>query len=131
MTQTQELQAMLDKGGIVTVPSGEYLIEKTLIIHDNTRRALIRPLNGNELLKGDPLAYRGGHALALGEQATHPRLAAAKASACLCTAFGDQDVAACPNGVRVGRGRVKAHGGSQRKFSRRAARDAHAFGVLL
>ena len=40
MTQTRELQAMLDKGGIVTVPSGEYLIEKTLIIHDNTHLIL-------------------------------------------------------------------------------------------
>ena len=25
MTQTQELQAMLDKNGIVTIPSGEYI----------------------------------------------------------------------------------------------------------
>lgn len=40
MTQTQELQAMLDKGGIVTVSSGEYLIEKPLIIHDNTHLIL-------------------------------------------------------------------------------------------
>ena len=40
MTQTQELQTMLDKGGIVTIPSGEYLIEKPLIIHDNTHLIL-------------------------------------------------------------------------------------------
>lgn len=40
MNQTELLQDMLDKGGIVVVPSGEYIIEKPLIIHDNTHLKL-------------------------------------------------------------------------------------------
>lgn len=36
MTQTEQLQQMLDNGGYVFIPSGEYLIEQPLIIHDNT-----------------------------------------------------------------------------------------------
>jgi len=40
MTQTESLQAMLDKGGLVHIPSGEYTIEKPLIVHDNTHLIL-------------------------------------------------------------------------------------------
>ena len=39
MTQT-ELQKLLDAGGTVRFPSGEYLIEKPLVIHDNTHLIL-------------------------------------------------------------------------------------------
>ena len=40
MNQTKELQKMLDKGGLVFVPSGEYIIEQPLIIHDHTHLQL-------------------------------------------------------------------------------------------
>jgi len=40
MTQTKQLQEMLNKGGIVFIPSGEYIIEEPLIIHDNTHLKL-------------------------------------------------------------------------------------------
>lgn len=40
MSQTEQLQAMLDKRGTVCIPSGEYIIEKPLIIHDNTHLKL-------------------------------------------------------------------------------------------
>lgn len=40
MTQTNALQALLDKGGRVCFPSGEYVIEAPLIIHDNTHLIL-------------------------------------------------------------------------------------------
>lgn len=40
MNQTEQLQTMLDKGGTVFIPSGEYVLEKPLIIHDNTHLKL-------------------------------------------------------------------------------------------
>ena len=40
MNQTQQLQEMLDQGGFVFIPSGEYLIEEPLIIHSNTHLQL-------------------------------------------------------------------------------------------
>ncbi len=40
MNDTQKLQAMLDKRGTVIFPSGTYLIEEPLIIHDDTHLIL-------------------------------------------------------------------------------------------
>lgn len=40
MSTTKELQKLLDKCGYVFIPSGEYIIEKPLIIHDNTHLKL-------------------------------------------------------------------------------------------
>lgn len=40
MTKTKELQELLDKGGYVFIPSGEYVIEEPLIIHSNTHLQL-------------------------------------------------------------------------------------------
>lgn len=40
MTQTEQLQALLDRRGEVVFPAGEYLIERPLIIHDDTHLLL-------------------------------------------------------------------------------------------
>lgn len=40
MTQTEQLQALLDRRGNVVFPSGDYLIEKPLVIHDDTHLTL-------------------------------------------------------------------------------------------
>lgn len=40
MTKTEQLQSLLDNGGYIFIPSGEYVIEKPLIIHDNTHLKL-------------------------------------------------------------------------------------------